>query len=458
MQGTVSPEDFLWAALDEVYEKFLRLSQLVDDRESELPFHSAVRLVDSFRTEIAKKLDEVEKLAKRLWSLPTVDKGTASTFWLAIGECASDFLRLHDSFRWFSNPWVTETTYRFLQACFKEPEGGANYLYSLNGSLAYTPIYNFGFASVDEYFSSHDVLKTVAWELPYAEQHNPLMWPILLHEVGHAVVQQMNLVPHLARVMQDGSDKAARWFEELGADHIAARILGPAYYFSLGSLAFFLQKGNLRSSRQDHPATVVRFDAIERTLRLCGVDPDKPAFSAVARFRDLINQRKEIEQTLYGSETAFEDADWEERGRQIVEIIAETVRAGSLAIGMYSPPPYQHACSLSDKMMRGEMIASYRDEGIEDDVKKAVRAFRSGDIKVDDLFQQLVPLNETPAGAVDIVVAGWISRIKRMPRTRDILGPGKDGGRDEIRDVIRETDRLLQKSLEVSVVHSAIAS
>ncbi len=86
--------------------------------------------------------------------------------------------------------------------------------------------------------------------LPKAEAGNPLMWTMLVHQIGHYIVDHFK-VAHDIRVdlsIRAGTspqvdDTLLRYAEELAADLLAQRLAGPAYYLSLSSLGLLFRPG-----------------------------------------------------------------------------------------------------------------------------------------------------------------------------------------------------------------------
>jgi hypothetical protein len=184
-------------------------------------------------------------------------------------------------------------------------------------------------------------------------------------------------------------------------------------------------------------------------------------FAEVGRLRDLINQRKEIDRLSHGQTDYVETAELEQtRWRDIIDIL--DAKCSELHIDAYTAKAYELAKSLSVKMARGETMASYPNEGAASVVRTALKDYRDGAIEAPALFGRLTIMNEMPAKAGDIVVAGWISRLARKPRIQIAFETAREGNskgldRSHVRESIREADKLLQKSLEVSVVHRGIA-
>lgn len=96
--------------------------------------------------------------------------------------------------------------------------------------------------------------------LPKIEKDNPLMWAILVHEIGHVLIKKNlkdfnNIVIGRLKennIKTDHLSILIRWIEEITCDTLAIRIMGPSYLYSY--LFNNLSNDNLNGFSESHPS------------------------------------------------------------------------------------------------------------------------------------------------------------------------------------------------------------
>jgi hypothetical protein len=459
---------FISLFLNEILEKYLRMWLFVVECERELPWYTESRLTTSLKSELQAQLIEILRLAQRFSRFQTLDADRVMETTLMLQEYAEEFERLHESLQWVSKPWVGEETYSFVADFFRDKHADEFYA-KLNGSLSYMPIYNFWNYPVDVHFpGSSGGHRTIAWALPCAEQHNPLMWPIILHEIGHEIVrlEEIDLQACESFVHTPEFDKCRKWAGEIGADIIALELAGPAYLFPLISLAIFFVRQNLRMPQNRHPPPLARIELMIEHLKEMGLDPQLNKFKPLRFCLDILDERLNIDRLKRQLEED-EAQVAEENTKQIGKAVFNILRKKNLPIVRFSKHQYSEALLLAKKLSKGQMIASSRPRNAEAQVRerlKALAAGPTGETPSKKYEECIVNLNEHPARSCEIVMAGWLNK----GAAKSILEQSSDkfGGQllqDPTKslhyyaEIMQDSDLVLEKSVEVSVVHSVFA-
>jgi len=121
--------------------------------------------------------------------------------------------------------------------------------------------------------------------LPYSQSKSLFMNCLLYHEAGHFIAEEINLfpeedLPELTEELKSDFKRYANWagmtiqiwMEELFADIVAVKLIGPAYTYAsmeLLRLVYNLSKRDLRTFSIDHPADALRF---REQLKILKVD------------------------------------------------------------------------------------------------------------------------------------------------------------------------------------------
>lgn len=123
--------------------------------------------------------------------------------------------------------------------------------------------------------ASYEVPRLGFLGLPYSQSKSLFMNCMLYHEAGHFIAEEINVFPEedlneLANKLESDFAQYANWagrtvqiwMEELFADIVAVKLIGPAYtyaYMELLRLVHNLSENDLRTFSIDHPADALRF-------------------------------------------------------------------------------------------------------------------------------------------------------------------------------------------------------
>jgi len=111
--------------------------------------------------------------------------------------------------------------------------------------------------------------------LPYSQSKSLFMNCLLYHEAGHFIAEEINLfpeedIPELTKELKSDFKRYANWagmtiqvwMEELFADIVAVKLIGPAYTYAsmeLLRLVHNLSRTDIRTFSINHPADALRF-------------------------------------------------------------------------------------------------------------------------------------------------------------------------------------------------------
>jgi len=283
--------------------------------------------------------------------------------------------------------------------------------------------------------------------VPYAERDNPLLHTILAHEVGHLVVEQGELrVPvgeaderelrslvseslnsigfppgplmeHRVReaLAHEFEERSKAWTEEVLADVLALRTLGPAYFFAFALLSVSAQI--FSEPEFDHPPLRLRVEALLCALedwRYTEVLPE-PLQQAVSEWRVFADKMPMV---ALPPIHALVVGHLRARLGEVIKLAAESREAAALA---YSPGAYAREVEV----LRKRLLA-----GVPPDT-------------VGDLPYQ-------PASLAGIVNAAWEVRLAFLDELQRLVAgeeyhPGDLGQRSQAIGVL---NRLTMKAVE----------
>ena len=307
--------------------------------------------------------------------------------------------------------------------------------------------------------------------LPKIESHNPLSWPLLVHEVGHAIDAQHGLSADICEGYESTGAEVQvfeRWTREFCADLIALRIVGPAYYASYAAFPVLSEELNKPFLR--HPPTSDRLALMGRSLN------DRQLGNDVKEFYEaVVTDRSGEQQPLDFSEYHFEHAcpvckqTWSidmsvdvdaEHLRQTVETMLDEKELPTFDRRSWEKSETL-AAALGERIPIGSSMAEDKKEELRADVVQAMQCVSDDDeglvchgTKVPELLARMV---EKPSEIAQIVNAAWIHKCRRGEcEFDDIFADGTADFHGQIRyygDHISAMDRLLCKSIQTAQVH-----
>jgi hypothetical protein len=192
---------------------------------------------------------------------------------------------LHGKLDLLSGKTENQVTYDFIRKLGAETSGrlsaGKTWLRTMP-SIALTDNYNFVEYDL-RHILSNEIQRAgvesspmestaIVLALPKVECENPLMWAILAHELGHAIMAWWPVKQEILsrskgyrEAERDQQELYDNWISEICSDLIALRLLGPSYFFSLASMDFMALPYS--PARADHPSIIARMGTMEKVLK-----------------------------------------------------------------------------------------------------------------------------------------------------------------------------------------------
>lgn len=440
-------EDYLAEARAEAPQTYIVVLESLDDLLQELRDRLALATYHLARLNTAEAAEA--ELQSRFGLLQRVCEG---------------FIRAHGGVRWTYTPWAEEETYSLLRSLFSTKEQQQLYQ-NLRPTILFTSQYNFLHTAFEQ--SSTSVLGTrkrgTLLILPKIAKHDCFAWPLLGHELAHAIYQASDSPKYAAplvlkKVPVDRKDQVLSWTEELACDLIALQMFGPAYLFALAEHLLFFVTGSVRVFTKTHVAPLYRLeflinvlesDYTGKEIRNRTVSP----FLEIEYWRNLLHARaafqRRIDDDLWGK--IREDTDlFNDMAQQIADILSQSAPS----LPRFSYEDSVQSIAMIDALRQGITVGSSRSATSR---LKASEILASGTAA--DRFDELCAyVNESPNSPVAILNAGW------MLKTREYAGPDL---RDrlytrnttperlaELANELRQRTWRIKKSIETSLIHS----
>src|ERR1019366_5996716 len=239
---------FLRAYFRELIGRYVHLSQFVHQIELETRGETP-KLLYHFSHQIA---DKIGKLVKEYPVLCRMPDSAILSFDLSgvnfeyLSSLATEFQDAHKKLRWMPSPWP-ETEFRELLSQVCRKPGLETSFQDATPTAVFSDEYNFLTSDVNRYGKAPiSPTSLVVWALPKCEIANPLLWPVLVHEVAHGIFQEDEIVKEVGELCPPAYSIPSAWIIELNADLFAFLLLGPAYLFCLIYFSVFFVERNLR--------------------------------------------------------------------------------------------------------------------------------------------------------------------------------------------------------------------
>jgi hypothetical protein len=498
---------FLRTFLNELLGRYANLQQFIEQTSREAGGRSPELLV-VFSDRVQTRIKRLVKWSRTLVDLP-LDSATRSRLTSPFNfliETSVTFQQFHRTLRWFSAPWPEAEVFQFLRRVFKENKLESLFR-ELNGSIVFNDEFNFVTYDVGYVSKSSPRLDLAAWALPKSERSNPLLWPVLTHEVAHSRFDEEEIFEQISEENWGGikdqrqKDLLNRWGVELNADLFGFRLLGPAYLYALLYFSVFFIRENLRQPVVPdkvnlkvlsdmgqvvplHPPPAVRIKLLLKeamAARLTSGVSQRLSREGLETIRELFYSRLEFD-NLNGEFDAKEFGEYL-LPENNVEQLWETLKVfqGKILPERHgvTDQDVETTATLATRLDQGLLAGSIHDPGNLEIVRDYVRASAGGAKEfdwtpVEALTREnaLRKLDESPARMIDIINAGWINRgtqlKKENPEARRVPGYGFvypkddtdeeiDSATPQILNALIEPTRQLQKSIQVALIFSSLS-
>ncbi len=278
-------------------EKIIRMEVYLDDvllQSSE----DEIKIVEYYKNIIKTIKNKLENSAESLkaYHCSEINPEISIT---CIKNCLSVSLKvrdIHDEFLSYLPSLKTRTeTYTFLKNLLQQITDIK--IETIKPAIVLTDIYNYEERNISQSLKFKDIIKEEIEEqmiigLPKAEKDNPLMWTILVHEIGHALAE--NNLNILNKINKEGIiDKKIDyshhtilkdWIKEIISDLLSIRIIGPSYLYSF--MFFSLLLSDL-DAFNTHPSPEYRISLMMSTLEKKGFK-----MAPIRDLYDILRQRQ----------------------------------------------------------------------------------------------------------------------------------------------------------------------
>lgn len=414
--------------------------------------------IESIKDQIVHPL-EIMKLYHRKDIPKEILKG-------CINECLNVFIRirkLHSLLAYVPNLQTKTETYTLVQSVFKEISSIKDKKLEL--SIVLFDIYNYEMLNISQTLKDGGLIEKdvqcnrLIIELPKIERNNPLMWTILIHEIGHTldnnylkvterVFSNIQLPSNQLRILKN-------WTKECVSDLISLKIMGPSYMLSF--MFFNLLIGDLERFSETHPSAKWRLSFMES--KLCEFNSD------IRSILELLDERKDFD--LDVDENLCQEC-WQRMPKQelnqenlevlkneLNKIVIEILKAIETEnINQFTFDQYCRTVLLSESLKAGIPISSSRILN-DSEITKLCKSFNKNK---ENIYELLKKFEEKPNSISEIINAGWNHKIKNvLPEAISLFFENNDNFKIKYRKyhkILDKNDNVLSKSIEIADIHS----
>lgn len=459
----------------QLVERVIRLHQYLSERAASERAASAPDRIKTRASIVNHVQDSLEDLARDLLTKathfvnnPTVEKHLAVYY--AIGRtAASQYRHLHSVVTHIPAPWPSPELELFLRNVLEE--GGFHE--PISCTILLSGDYNFSHILDPTPPSKMLPSRHALLSVPSAEQDNPLMWPNLLHEIGHEIGQQHGVVKAAEALLlkgdrrQQSASRLKEWTHEIVADLLAADYLGPAFIGAFVNFATYWYPRSLREPSFSHPDSNSRVTYLYRHLKSesrGSFDDVLTTLKADFNVRIGLDQnditvRNNLYQTLGNARAPDSEFPTREELDEFVDEIATLAEYKAIKPKPFDETDASHVKRLATRLAKGELIASYRDSKI------LINYPSEKDVQLDKFRAARNQLWERPNSVRHILNAALVRRLSDVGAAgensnanigfhgsllRDFCG-SQDAMRKRLIDLrpsVNRLDAVISKSME----------
>jgi hypothetical protein len=430
------------------------------DRE---PNKQSVELYTSIIISLKKKLSRAVPILKHYYVNPEKEisneakKGILSTYL----NVFSHFLILHYSIGYLPPLKVRSETHTFLRSIISESLPDVP---DLKPSLVLSNIYNYEIINMTQFLEDRGLLDTemddnLIVQLPKIQKENPLMWPILIHELSHnlddnrfeitdKIFSDLEFAPSDFTILK-------QWVKEIVADSISIQIIGPAYIISMIYFNFLFNE--LEVCSETHPSLKYRLSFMNLLLKENDCQCYKDRINELIK---LLEERNTFQHFVGEDEEAIL-SDGE--SKRLLGIVDDALKPSIIKL-IQDLIPLNYS---NDKCKRASLLHNSLKENI-----PIHSSWAYNESELNELYDSYDPLKMEIYSLLDkfednandascIINAGWVYKIENSyPAFINIFFESTEGDFDkkynEYRDLLLRNDDLLLNSIETSYLHKQI--
>ncbi|MBM3282949.1 hypothetical protein FJY90_01720 [Candidatus Gottesmanbacteria bacterium] len=459
--------------LEEIVEKVWRLEAFLTEIES-ISVEEDKELIQFYRSQIRGLKQRLEDPITEIREGQEDFREYLRTYF----DVCSHFQTMHQQFWLFvSLPKVYPEVYTFVHSLFPR-----NQFEDVEPTLVYCPIYNFGEANAIDQFSKLGIFldkgagDRVILLLPYVDFRNPMMWTALAHEMGHAIEKDKGIVGSILPELPGRKElePLRRWLKEFCADHIALRLMGPAYLISFISYIISLHP-YFYVPTLTHPQPHSRIEYMRTYLeRNCLFHPkaqhyyelfqELTAFYKVSKF-DLQQLPTEITSPCPTCKYEYKMKLPESLKRfpELIHQLNEQVNSISFP-DVCGTEDLRRAEKLAEDLDHGFFISSYKETTmgeIRHHLNELLTQNTPGQANREEIYSVLKLIEDKPNKVSQIINAGWIQKINRQIDKFQKIFEEDDSILEEkfntFGNYLESISYNIQKSIETSKIHSLFA-
>lgn len=448
----------------ELLQKIVCFDDFLSEAKAELHTRE-VGLIASLYHVLDKLKQDLEligkqwRVAQKNWTDPD-----AVSLYARLSGVSGRFIPLHQALYWVYTPWAEDETYFMLSSLF-ESEADKGLYAQLNPTVAFISEFNSVYAELHHYWQTIPGLteKGSLFALPKISKRDCLMWPLLAHELGHAVYElrsiETTIIPKLIPVGTRRwlNPKILNWTKELVCDLIALHVFGPAYYFAFVESVLFFYCGPVRGATETHPAPWDRCEFMFHTLvdnvETNSIDPkDREMWKEVRFWWSLLAAKINVQGRAEGFMSIMETLQPDRHTfNQIASVVGGLKHELVAQLPAFTKSEYLLAADLVASLRNGNIVASSRPA----DRSRAAKLLEKSELADEDFEELCREFDERPNKPATIINAAWLLKIADCAALTDSDVP-QPVTRLSYGEQFRQRNWQIQKSIETSLLHSML--
>lgn len=370
-------------------------------------------------------------------------------------------MRINDYHRkgllWVFCPWPEKVTNDFLKQIYTDADVGELFE-KLNGTIVLIHEYNFWQYALYKDFKSPIGKANHIFGLPKIELENCFLWQTLVHEVGHAFLEEnrwledeKSILDIIERVPSNRRYKLKNWINEFGSDLIALKTIGPSYLITL--IIYSVTNIDLLwGSSEEHPPIKLRIDFMFEELARSGISDSNEGFNYLNRANVLFGSRLINDIKLQKKpENSYKEDDLFEISflKNLVEKISETLDK-LYEIKKFNLESFKKSQVLANKLSDGVLISSSH---------KKSHIIELEEKNINKIIEEF---DELPNSMAEIITAGTFCKFYSQINWffDSFIGGNKSEYQkcfDKYRNKLKIFDQSVSKSIEIALIHSYFA-